>query len=91
MRALTENNLIVDIEWRDNSVFLDIVKNGKLFVRRVSFSTYNHGAWFSKKGCVATDILTGYSVESKGWKSRGGSLKHASEDLTRLLINKGII
>lgn len=91
MRALTEKNLIVDIVCRDNGSFLDIVKNGKLFVRRVSFNTYIHGAWLSKKGCDAKDILTGYSVNSRGWKSRNGSLKHASEDLTRLLIKKGII
>ena len=39
----------------------------------------------------ATDVATGHRVESKGWKSHNGSVKHAAEDLTRFLIARGII
>tara|TARA_A100001234_G_C12601604_1_gene375328 strand:+ start:770 stop:1045 length:276 start_codon:yes stop_codon:yes gene_type:complete len=91
MRALTEPHLTVDIEWRDYGPFLDIRKNGVLITRKVEFNTYNHGAWFAKKGCDATDVATGHRVKSKGWKSHNGSVKHAAEDLTRFLIARGII
>lgn len=90
MRALTEDNLTVDIEWRDGNSYLEIRKNNQLFIRQVEFGTFSHKLW-TRRGCDAVDRLTGLKVSSKGWKSYNGSLKHASEDLTRLLINRGII
>ena len=60
--------------------FLDIRKNGFNY-KKSEFNTYNHGAYL-QKGCDATDVATGHRVESKGWKSHNGSVKHAAEDLT---------
>jgi hypothetical protein len=87
MRALTENNLIVDINDRNGGTYIDIQKDGKTFCRKVMPYTYGgFRSWKYKHGCDLTDEQTGIRVESKWWKSHNGSVKHATEDLVRKLI-----
>ena len=89
MRALTENNLIIDINDRNGGTYIDIQKDGKKYCRKVIPNTYGGVRnWKYKHGCDLTDEVTGINVKSKWWTSHNGSVKHAAEDLVKLLISK---
>ena len=87
MRALSENNLIIDINDRNGGVYIDIQYNAKTYCRKVKSYTYGgFRNWKYKHGCDLTDEQTGVKIEAKWWKSQNGAAKHAAENLVRKLI-----
>lgn len=92
MRAYEDTTLIIDHVERSGYYYLDITYNGNNYTRQIYTDAYPYfKSWKVLRGCQLTDVLSGHKVNSKGWKSEGGSIKHASEDLVKLLIGNGII
>jgi hypothetical protein len=94
MRAVEENNLIVDIDRRDDTVaYLNIQRDNKNLIRKVNYRHVSDGfIWNIKHQCEMTDDSTGTRGTSGGRKkSYNGSLKNAAESLVRNLINAGQI
>lgn len=93
MRCYSGGNLVIDHVIRSGNSYLDINYNGKKTTRQVEGNSYDYFRSLFKRrnGCKMRDILTGTTVDSKGWKSMNGSIKHAAEELVKKLISNGQI